>query len=213
MFRTTQTSRSRPAHDPPWGQRPGRLRDRPMSVKGTVRCRSGYAVAVWMLLVLAAPFVACDKSPAGPTPQTQAGPPTILSLVITGPDSSSPRYDGAGPAIALRSDQSSRNVTNEAAWRTADSSVLTICVHRPGQRPRSRRDVGHGKPGRAVGREDSRDRRAAWHVSAGRHRAGVERPGVRRTSRGHVRDRTGTHHDNRWHVPALWGRGRCRDFL
>jgi hypothetical protein len=97
-----------------------------MSVEGIVRGRSGYAVAVWLLLGLAALFVACDKSPAGPTPQTQAGPPTILSLVITGPDSVPPGTTAQYSAIALQSDQSSRNVTNEVAWRTADSSVLTI---------------------------------------------------------------------------------------
>jgi hypothetical protein len=97
-----------------------------MSAKGIVRFRSGDAVAAWMLLVLAALFVACDKSPNRPTPPTQTGPPVILSLVITGPDSVPPGTTAQYTAIALQSDQSSRNVTNEAAWRTSDASVLTI---------------------------------------------------------------------------------------
>ncbi len=95
-------------------------------MEGIIRSRSFCAVAVWMLLVLTGLFVACDKSPARPTPPTQSGPPTILSLVITGPDSVPPGTTAQYSAIALQSDQSSRNVTNEAAWRTADPSVLTI---------------------------------------------------------------------------------------
>ena len=84
------------------------------------------------LLVALGIIAACDDGPTrpSPAPTTPSPPPgtpvTILSLVITGPSEIAPGATAQFTATALMSDGSPRNVTNEAAWRSGNESVLSI---------------------------------------------------------------------------------------
>jgi Carboxypeptidase regulatory-like domain len=74
-------------------------------------------------------IVACDKTPTRPTlpPSPPTGPTISISrLEILGPSSVAPNEEAQFTAIAQRSDQTTLDVTKEAAWRTSDAAVLPV---------------------------------------------------------------------------------------
>jgi hypothetical protein len=83
-----------------------------------------------IVLLALTTFAACDDGPTRPSPPATPAPPgapvTILSLVISGPDTIAPGTTAQFTATALQSDGSPRNVTNEANWRSDDEAVLSI---------------------------------------------------------------------------------------
>ncbi len=90
-------------------------------------------VGILLALSLAGLLGACDDGPpTRPSPPLEprtAPPPAPVSsarLEIGGPSTVPPGESVQYSAIAHQSDGSTRDVTNEAAWRTWDPSVLTI---------------------------------------------------------------------------------------
>jgi hypothetical protein len=81
--------------------------------------------------LVAALLAACNKSPTSPstTLPSDSGPsagPTPTRIDIVVPQSLPPGESAQLTATAFFSDGSDRNVTNEAAWRSGDTSVLSI---------------------------------------------------------------------------------------
>ncbi len=85
---------------------------------------TGCAIA----LALAALLGACDDGPTRPSQPTGTPtvPVTVTGLEIAGPSTVPPGESAQFTATAHMSDGSTRNVTNEAVWRTGNQSVLTI---------------------------------------------------------------------------------------
>ncbi|MGH9200604.1 MAG: carboxypeptidase regulatory-like domain-containing protein [Vicinamibacterales bacterium] len=85
---------------------------------------TGSAIA----LALAGLLGACDGGPTRPMRQggPQNVPVAIVDLSIAGPNTIPPGETAQFTATARQSDSSTRNVTNEVAWRTGNQSVLTI---------------------------------------------------------------------------------------
>ena len=85
-------------------------------------------------LGLAAILVACDKSPTAPsnpipqqnTPTPPSGPATLLRIELSGPVSVPPNDSVQYKAEAVYSDNSRRDVSGEATWRTGQTSILTV---------------------------------------------------------------------------------------
>jgi hypothetical protein len=80
-----------------------------------------HAMAVAVVLLIGA----CDDSPT--TPSRPPGDPTVLvDLTISGRDTIAPGETVQFTATAFYGDGSTRNVSNEVAWRTGNQSVLLV---------------------------------------------------------------------------------------
>ena len=74
--------------------------------------------------MLALLFAACDRNPGRPTPVP--GAPSVVRLEVTGPGSIAPGGAEQFRATAHMSDGSQRDVTTEAAWNSANASIISI---------------------------------------------------------------------------------------
>lgn len=83
-------------------------------------------------LLLAVSFGGCDEGPSRTTLPTNTPPPptplpvTVTRLELSGPESVPPRDRAQFTVLAYRSDGSTRDVTNEAAWQVGDPEILTV---------------------------------------------------------------------------------------
>ena len=75
-------------------------------------------------ILLAVLFVACDKNPGRPTPVP--GVPSVVRLELAGPGSIAPSAAEQFRATAHMSDGSQRDVTAEAAWSSANGSIVSV---------------------------------------------------------------------------------------
>ncbi len=96
---------------------------------GTAPMRSEEAgrdvgAALSAAIVLALLFAACDRNPRRPTPVP--GAPSVVRLEVTGPGSIAPGGAEQFRATAHMSDGSQRDVTTEAAWNSANASIISI---------------------------------------------------------------------------------------
>lgn len=85
----------------------------------------------FLALALAGLLGACDDAPTRPSgggvnPDV---PVTTTRLEIAGPDAVAPGESAQFAATAYQSDGSTRNVTNEAQWRSGNPSVLSISAN------------------------------------------------------------------------------------
>ena len=78
-------------------------------------------------ILLALFLAACDKdSPSGPSPLPPTVAGGVVRLELTGPASLPPGEAEQFRATAHLSDGSQRDVTTEAAWTSADSSIVSV---------------------------------------------------------------------------------------
>jgi len=100
-----------------------------LAARQTARMQKGLLrVALSVALTLAATFVACDKSPARPTPVGGGSDPASRSLVlieITEPATVAPGTTAQYTAVGKDSQGATRDLTGEVTWRSSDA-VLSM---------------------------------------------------------------------------------------
>lgn len=104
-------------------------------------------------LALAGLLGACDDGPTEPSPQNV--PVTTTRLEITGPNTIAPGESAQFSATAYQSDGSTRDVTNEAEWRSGNHWALTISATGLATgRDRGEASIGAGFAGRTAWKND-----------------------------------------------------------
>jgi len=82
-------------------------------------------------VALAIAVTSCDKNPASPNPTPTPGgnvpvTPTLVRITITAPASIEPGGSAQLSAVAIKSDGSTEDVTNQTSWSTTNSVVIEV---------------------------------------------------------------------------------------
>ncbi len=87
--------------------------------------------AIPVALIASGVLTSCDASPTGPTSDRKPGNPVISGVQIVGPGAVPPGGTVKFTLVVTLSDRTTRDVTKEANWTSADGQVVSIAA--PGE--------------------------------------------------------------------------------